>query len=167
MNISKIRGHLAAGMLSLLMLAAPAPDASAQGVAGENIIILLRVTGDSRALVQLRSCLSSRLSQMPDVEIATTPTDGERFIVDIIVAKGADHGISTSLVMAETFPIEQFRPRLKQGVDADALFAAMRFYTLLRLHEVVPGRSAQDVCTRIIADISDKVLSKEYTARDD
>jgi hypothetical protein len=63
--------------------------------------------------------------------------------------------------------MEQFRPRLKEGEEADGLLSAMRYYTLLRLHEVVPDRTAQSVCTKVAAEISDKLLSKEYTERDD
>jgi hypothetical protein len=132
-----------------------------------NVIILLRLTGDSRAMPQIRSCLTSKLSQMPDVEIASGRTDGAQFVVDIIAERGADDGIYASLVIAETFPMEQFRPRIKEGEDADAVLTAIRYYTLLRLHEVVPGRSAQNVCAKVAAEIADKVLSKEYTERND
>jgi hypothetical protein len=104
---------------------------------------------------------------MPDVEIASGRTDGAQFVVDIIAERGADDGIYASLVIAETFPMEQFRPRIKEGEDADAVLTAIRYYTLLRLHEVVPGRSAQNVCAKVAAEIADKVLSKEYTERND
>jgi hypothetical protein len=124
---------------------------------GVNIVILLRLAGESRALPELGSCL----------KIATAPVDRVRFIVDVIAGKGADDGISASLVIAETFPMEQFRPRLKEGEEADGLLSAMRYHTLLRLHEVVPGRTAQSVCTKVAAEISDKLLSKEYTEHDD
>jgi hypothetical protein len=43
----------------------------------------------------------------------------------------------------------------KEGEDADALLATMRFYTLLGLHEVVPGWSTQNVCTKIFAEPRD------------
>jgi hypothetical protein len=128
---------------------------------GVNIVILLRLAGESRALPELGSCLNSKLVKMPDVKIATAPVDRVRFIVDVIAGKGADDGISASLVIAETFPMEQFRPRLKEGEEADGLLSAMRYHTLLRLHEVVPGRTAQSVCTKVAAEISDKLLSKE------
>jgi hypothetical protein len=149
------------------MLASVTLSASGQSVTGANVVILLRLAGDGRALPQLGSCLNSRLLKMPDVEIANAPTQGVRFIVDIIAEKGVSDGMSASLVVAETFPIEEFRPRLKAGEDADALLAAIRYYTLLRLHEVVPGRTTQSICTKIAAEISDKVLSREYTERDD
>ena len=100
---------------------------------------------------------------MPDVEIATGPSDGVRFIVDIVAAKD----LFASLVVAETFPTEQYRLRLKEGEDSDALLAGIRSYTLLRLHELVPGRSRQALCASIAAEIGDKVLSKEYTERND
>jgi hypothetical protein len=164
---SKPSRHFAAGAIALLLLFSVTMSAWGQAVTSANIVILLRLAGDGRALPQLGSCLNSKLLKMPDVEVATTPTDGVRFIVDIIAGKGADDGISASLVIAETFPMEQFRPRLKAGEDADALLTALRYYTLLRLHEVVPGRTAQNVCTKIAAEISDKLLSDEYTERDD
>ena len=149
--------------MTLLALGALTPCISAQGVTGLNVIILLRLTGDSRALPQIRSCLTSKLSQMSDVEIATAPADGVRFIVDIVAAKDLFAG----LVVAETFPVEQYRLRIREGEDGDALLAGIRSYTLLRLHELVPGRSRQALCASIAAEISDKVLSKEYTERND
>ena len=100
---------------------------------------------------------------MPDVKIATGPSDGVRFIVDIVAAKD----FLASLVVAETFPMEQYRARIKEGEDSDALLAGIRSYTLLRLHELVPGRSRQALCATIAAEIGDKVLSKEYTERND
>jgi hypothetical protein len=56
---------------------------------------------------------------------------------------------------------------LKEGEDADALLNSVRYYTLLRLHELVPARSYETLCLSIAADIGDKVLSKEYTERND
>ena len=131
------------------------------------MIILLRLAGESRTLLQLRSCLTSRLSKMPDREIAVTPTDGVRFVVDIIATKHAVEAVFASLVIAETFPLEQFRPRIKDGEDGDALLSSIRFYTLLRLHEFLLSKSPQALCTRIAAEMGDKVLSKEYTERND
>jgi hypothetical protein len=55
---------------------------------------------------------------------------------------------------------------LKEGEDADALLNSVRYYTLLRLHELVPARSYETRLS-IAADIGDKVLSKEYTERND
>ena len=167
MIASRIGGYFAAAVISFVMLAAPAPNASGQGIAGVNIVMLLRLSGDSEALPQLRACLSSRMSQIPDVEIAREPTRGERFIVDIIATNAADRGISASLVVVETFPSEEFRPRMRVGADTEALLATIRYFTLLRLHEIVPGRTAHSVCTKIITEISDKLLPGEYTARDD
>jgi hypothetical protein len=167
MKLTRFGRYFVRGAVALLVFAPVTLSAWSQGVTGVNIVILLRLAGESRALPQLGSCLNTKLLKMPDIEIATAPTDGVRFIVDIIAGKGADDGMFASLVIAETFPMEQFRPRLKQGEDADALLAAIRYYTLLRLHEVVPGRTAQSVCTKIAAEISDQLLSKEYTERDD
>jgi hypothetical protein len=153
-------GRVAAALLALLTLT---PCASAQGTTGPNVTILLQLAGDSEALAQVGSCLASKLSSMPDVEIATAPTDGVRFIVDIIAAKD----FFASLVVAETFPTEQYRLRIKDGEDSDALLTGIRSYTLLRLHELVPGRSRQALCASIATEIGDKVLSKEYTERND
>ena len=104
---------------------------------------------------------------MPDVEIRTAATVGIRFVVDIVTAKQAVEDVSASLVIVETFPMEQFRPRFLKGEDSDALLASIGYYTLLRLHEIVFGRSEQSLCARVAAEIGDKVLSKEYTQRND
>jgi len=90
-----------------------------------------------------------------------------RFVVDIIATKRAMETVFASLVVAETFPLEQFRPRIKEGEDGDALLSSIRFYTLLRLHEFLLSKSPQALCTRIAAEMGDKVLSKEYTERND
>jgi hypothetical protein len=127
------------------------------------VTIVLQLAGDSEALARIGSCVATKLSQMPDVEIATGPNDAVRFIVDIVAAKD----LFASLVVAETFPVEQYRVRIREGEDSDALLAGIRSYTLLRLHELVPGRSRQALCASIAAEIGDKVLSKEYTERND
>jgi hypothetical protein len=160
--MSAMKGYLG-GVAALLALLAFTPSTSAQGTTGPNVIILLQLAGDDEMLAQVGSCLASKLSRMPDVEIATAPTEGVRFIVDIIAAKD----LFASLVVAETFPTEQYRPRIKEGEDSDALLASIRSYTLLRLHELVPGRSRQALCATIANEIGDKVLSKEYTERND
>jgi hypothetical protein len=153
-------GGVAAALLALLTLT---PCASAQGTTGPNVTILLQLAGDSEALAQVGSCLASKLSSMPDVEIATGPSDGVRFIVDVVAAKG----LFASLVVAATFPVEQYRVRIKEGEDSDALLASIRPYALLRLHELLSGRSRQALCASIASEIGDKVLSKEYTERND
>jgi hypothetical protein len=104
---------------------------------------------------------------MPDVKVATVSTEGTRFVVDIVANKNANKKISASVVVAEIFPMEQFQPRMKEGRDAEALLASIQYYTLLRLHEVVPARSHETLCLSVAADIGDKVLSKEYTERND
>jgi hypothetical protein len=104
---------------------------------------------------------------MPDVKVATVPTEGVLFIVDIVAAKNAYGKISASLVVAEIFPMEQFRPRMKEGENADALLASIQYYTRLRLHEVVRARSYETLCLSIAAYLGEKVLSKEYTERSD
>ena len=63
--------------------------------------------------------------------------------------------------------MEQFRPRMKEGENANALLASIRYYTLLRLHEVVPARSYETLCLSMAAELGDKVLSKEFTERND
>lgn len=153
--------------IALLALWAFTPCAPAQGVTGVKVIILLRLSGESGALPQIRSCLTSKLTQMPDIEIATAPIDGVRFIVDIIAAKGDGENLLASMVITETFPMEEFRPRVKDGEDGDALLTSLRFYTLLRLHELVPTASRQTLCTKIAAEIANKVLATEYTERND
>ena len=166
MNIPAALGNALGVAIALLALGTPALCACAQA-GGPNVIILIRLAGESRTLLQLQSCLTSRLSKMPDREIAVTPTDGVRFVVDIIATKRAMETVFASLVVAETFPLEQFRPRIKEGEDGDALLSSIRFYTLLRLHEFLLSKSPQALCTRIAAEMGDKVLSKEYTERND
>ena len=166
MNVSTVRGYVVAVAIAFLALGAFPSRASAQATAGSNIIILLRIA-DSGALPYLRSCLTSRLSKMPDTEVAAAPTNGVRFIVDIIATKRAVEDVFASLIVAETFPLEQFHPRIKEGEDGDALLTSIHYYTLLKLHELVLGRSQQALCARIAADIGDKVLSEEYTERND
>jgi hypothetical protein len=158
-----MKGYLRVAAAALLALLILTPCASAQSTTGSHVTILLQLAGDGEALAQVGSCLASKLSSMPDVEIATAPTDGVRFIVDIIAAKD----FFASLVVAETFPTEQYRLRIKDGEDSDALLTGIRSYTLLRLHELVPGRSRQALCASIATEIGDKVLSKEYTERND
>ena len=161
--MSAMRRYLRGVAAALLTLSTLTSGASAQGTTGPNVIILLQLAGDSEALLHIGSCLAAKLSKMPDVEIATGPSDTVRFIVDIVAARDP----FASLVVAETFPTEQYRVRIKEGEDGDALLAGIRSYTLLRLHELVPGRSRQALCASIAAEISNKVLSKEYTDRND
>ena len=131
------------------------------------MIIQLRVAGDIEALRPIRSCLAEKLSRMPDVKVANVSTDGTRFVVDVVATKNANKKISASVVVSEIFPMEQFQPRIKEGEDAEALLTSIQYYTLLRLHEVVPARSHETLCLNVAADIGDKVLSKEYTERND
>jgi hypothetical protein len=160
--------RLIAGVcIALLMFGDFRTCASAQGSTSRNVVVLLRLAGDVEADPQIQSCLTARLSRMPDIEIGTPSTAGVRFAIDIVTEKEAATNISASLVVVETFPMEEFRPRIKEGEDRDALLNSMRFYTLLRLHELVPGRSYQALCASIAAEIGNKVLSKEYTDRND
>ena len=56
---------------------------------------------------------------------------------------------------------------MKEGENADALLARIQYYTLLRLHEVVRARSYESLCSSMAVDLGDKVLSEEYTERND
>ena len=153
--------------MTLLSFVISPPRASAQPTASPNVVILLRLAGDSGTLSQLRSCLTSRLSTLPDTEVVAAQTDGVRFVVDLIATKHTVEVLFASLVVAETFPLEQFRPRIKEGEDGNALLTSIGYYTLLRLHEFLLSRSPQALCARIAAEIGDKVLSEEYTERND
>jgi hypothetical protein len=166
-DVPAIRRYGAAVVAALLGLGSFASYASAQGTNGTDVIIQLRLAGDVEALPPIRSCLTDKLSQMPDVKVATAPTDGARFVVDVVAARNANKKISASVVVAEIFPMEQFRPRMKEGEDADALLSSIQYYTLLRLHEVVPARSYETLCLSMVADLGDKVLAREYTERND
>jgi hypothetical protein len=159
-----IREYVVAALLTLGFLT---PYESAKGTSSTDVIIQLRLGGDVGALPPIRSCLAEKLSQMPDVKVATALTEGTRFVVDVVAAKNANKRTSASVVVAEIFPMEQFRPRMKEGEDAEALLTSIQYYTLLRLHEVVPARSDEALCLSIAADIGDKVLSKEFTERND
>jgi hypothetical protein len=162
-----IRGYFTAIVPVLLAFGLLTFGASAQATNSTDVIIQLRVAGDIEALRPIRSCLAEKLSQMPDVRVATASTDGTRFVVDIVAAKNANKKISASVVVSEIFPMEQFQPRIKEGEDAKALLTSIQYYTLLRLHEVVPARSHETLCLSVAADIGNKVLSKEYTERND
>ena len=162
-----IRGYIAAVVAALTAAGLLTFETPAKATNSTDLIIQLRVAGDIEALRPIRSCLAEKLSQMPDVKVATVSTDGTRFVVDIVAAKNANKKISASVVVAEIFPMEQFQPRLKEGEDAKALLSSIQYYTLLRLHEVVPARSHETLCSSVAADIGDKVLSKEYTERND
>jgi hypothetical protein len=151
-----------AGAISALLC-----DVSAQGMQGPNVIIRLRLAGDREAILPLRSCLAESLSNMPDVKVVMTPADGVRFIVDLLTARRTKDTASASVVVTETFPMEQFRPQMKAGEKTEALLTSIRYYTLLRLHELISDRSYDNLCSAIAGDISDKVLSKEYTERND
>ena len=153
--------------IALAAIVTVTSPASAQGTGSADVVIRLRLAGDRAILPPIRSCLVDKLSQMPDVKVATAPTVGARFIVDIVAAKAAGENISAGLVVAQTFPTEEFRPRIKEGEDANALLNTIRYFTLLRLHELLPAQTSDALCARIADDISDKVLAKEYTERDD
>jgi hypothetical protein len=162
-----IRGYITAVVAALTASGLLTFHTAAKATNSTDVIIQLRVAGDVEALRPIRSCLAEKLSQMPDVKVATVSTDGTRFVVDIVAAKNANKKISASVVVAEIFPMEQFQPRIKEGEDAQALLSSIQYYTLLRLHEVVPARAHETLCSSVAADIGDKVLSKEYTERND
>jgi hypothetical protein len=133
----------------------------------DDLVIRLRLSGESSTLAPLRACLAEKLSQQPDVKVATVPTDGARFVIDIVASRDAGEAVSASLVVVQTFPMDMFRPRIKEGEDATALLKNIQFYTLLRLHEVIPAEANNALCARIDADIREKVLTQEYTERAD
>lgn len=162
-----LRGCLSTIVATLVAIGALLCEASAQGTQGTSVIIRLRLVGDPEVIPPIRSCLAESISKMPDVKLVTAPTDGVRFIVDLVAAKNAKDMASASVVVAETFPMEEFRPQMKAGEKTDALLTSIRFYTLLRLHELVSDRSYDNLCSVIAGDIANKVLSKEYTERDD
>ena len=162
-----ITGYVGAVITAFLAFGSFIFCAYAEGTDPTDVVIQLRQAGDIEALSSMRSCLTEKLSQMPDVRVPTVPTDGVRFIVDIVANKNENKKMSASLVIAEIFPMEEFRPRVKEGEDADALLAQIQYYTLLRIHEVVRVRSYESLCLSIAADLGDKVLSKEYVERND
>jgi hypothetical protein len=163
----KIRGWRRTIVAMLAAVSASLCDASAQGTHGPSVIIRLRLAGDPEAIPPIRACVAESLSKMPDVKIVTTPTDGVRFIVDLFIVRDAKDMASASVVVAETFPMDEFRPQMKEGEKTDALLTSIRFYTLLRLHELIARRSYDNLCSSIAGDMADKVLSKEYTERSD
>jgi len=162
-----IKGFCLMAAAALLPLSCFTSYASAETTNGTDVTIELRLAGDVAALSPIRSCLTDKLSQMPDVRVRTASAEGARFVVDIVAAENSTKRISASLVVAEIFPMEEFRPRVKEGEDADALLTSIQYYTLLRLHEVVPAQSYYALCQSIVADLGNKVLSKEYAERND
>jgi len=104
---------------------------------------------------------------MPDVKVATSPIARARFIVDVKATKDPSVDVSASLVVAQTFPMEEFRPRIKEGRMRERCWTAFATILCLRLHEIIPGQYNEALCACIAADNGEKVLSKEYTERDD
>jgi hypothetical protein len=94
---------------------------------------------------------------MPDVKVKTVPTDGVRFIPDIVATQTAANDVSASVMVVQTFPMEEFRPRIKEGEDKDAFLNSIRYYTLIRLHETLPGRSYENLCRNITYELARKV----------
>jgi hypothetical protein len=162
-----VRGYTAAIVAAFTASGLLTFQTPAEATNSTDVIIQLRVAGDLEAQRPIRSCLAEKLSRMPDVKVADVSTDGTRFVVDVVATKNAAKKISASVVVAEIFPMEQFQPRIKEGEDAEALLTSIQYYTLLRLHEVVPAGSHETLCLSLAADIGDKVLSKEYTERND
>jgi hypothetical protein len=155
-------------VVALLAFGSLTSHASAQGADGTNVIIRLRLSGnDGATLPSIRSCLVDKLSRFPDVKVETVPTDGVRFILDIVATEAAKNDVSANVMLAQTFPMEEFRPRIKQGEDSDAFLRNIRYYTLIRLHETLSGSSYKNLCYSITDELARKVLPEEYTARDD
>jgi hypothetical protein len=134
--------------LTLIALVAVASSVLAQATSGAELVVRLRLSGDSAILPSIRSCLVDKLRQMPDVKVATARTAGTRFIVDIVAAKATGDNISAGLMVAQTFAMEGFRPRIKEGEDANALLNGIRYLTLLRLHELLPDQTNNAACAR-------------------
>ena len=111
--MQSIRGFGLMAAMALLPLSCIASCAFAGETNGTDVIIELRLAGDVEALPPIRSCVADRLSQMPDVKVTTASTEGARFVVDVVAAKNDTQDKSTSLVVAEIFPIDEFRPRIK------------------------------------------------------
>src|SRR5215467_7368584 len=63
------RGYITAVVPALLAFGFLTFNASAKATTSTDIIIQLRVTGDIEALRRIRSCLTEKLSQMPDVRL--------------------------------------------------------------------------------------------------
>src|SRR6267142_6265186 len=107
-----IRGYTAAIVAALTASGLLTFQTPAKATNSTDVIIQLRLAGDVGALPPIRSCLAEKLSQMPDVKVATTSTEGTRFVVDVVAATNANKRTSASVVVAEIFPMEQFRPRM-------------------------------------------------------
>jgi hypothetical protein len=89
-NMPALRGYVATVATALLGFSSFAFNACAEETDRTDVIIQLRQTGDGKALSSIGSCLADKLSRMPDVKVATVPTDGARFIVDIVAAENAN-----------------------------------------------------------------------------
>ena len=63
--------RVVAGAIALAAIVTVTPPASAQGTGGADVVIRLRLAGDRATLPPIRSCLVDKLSQMPDVKVAT------------------------------------------------------------------------------------------------
>jgi hypothetical protein len=75
-----LRRYVVAVITTILAFGCFTFYASAEGTDSTDVIIQLRQTGDIEALSPIRSCLADKLSQMPDVKVATVPTDGVRLV---------------------------------------------------------------------------------------
>jgi hypothetical protein len=84
-----IRGFGTTATAAFLALSGFIPYASAGETNGTDVVVQLRLAGDIEAVPPIRSCLAKKLSQMPDVKVATASDAGARFIVDIVAAKKA------------------------------------------------------------------------------
>ena len=98
-----IRGYFTAIVPVILAFGLLTFCAPAEATNSTDVIIQLRVAGDIEALRPIRSCLAEKLSQMPDVRVATASTDGTRFVVDIVAAKNANKKISAVLWYPRSF----------------------------------------------------------------
>jgi hypothetical protein len=98
-----LRGYVAAVVAALLAFGLFTFHAYAEGTNGTDVNIQLRETGDIEALSPIRSCLADKLSEMPDVKVATVPTDGVRFVVDIVATKSVNEKYLRALWWRRSF----------------------------------------------------------------
>src|SRR5437899_12359837 len=104
-----IRGYTAAIVAAFTASGLLTFQTPAKATNSTDVIIQLRVAGDVEALRPIRSCLAEKLSQMPDVKIATVSTEGTRFVVGGAATKNAAKKIPASVVVSEDFPLQQFQ----------------------------------------------------------
>lgn len=159
------RGMASFAILLSMFLGADA--ARAEDPAKPSFTVRVRASGTAELLPPLRSCVAEELSKLPEVKAVTAPAENIAFIVDLAAAKSGETDEIVSVAVLQTFPKEQFRPQLKPGMDADALFLALKSYARLRLHDLLPAMEPKAACATIVAEFGEEVLKQEYVERDD